>query len=54
MECEFEKKSKYVSKFQLFKSLLPHVNGVECTWNIKQSCNLWYKKVKLKVIIIFW
>jgi len=40
--------------FQNLKSPLPHVSGVEYIGNIKQSFNFWYKKVKPKVVIIFW
>jgi hypothetical protein len=53
MEFEIFRNSKYVSKPQNFKCLLSHVNRVSSTWNIKQSCSLWYKKLKPKVSSIF-
>jgi hypothetical protein len=43
MKFEFK---KIQNMFQIFKKLLPHGNGVLCTWHVKQSCNLWYKKLK--------
>ncbi len=27
---------------------------MQCLWHIKQSCNLWYKQLKLKIINICW
>jgi hypothetical protein len=53
MEFEFFRNSKCVSKTENFKCLLSDVNRVSCTWNIKQSCSLWYKKLKPKVSSIF-
>jgi hypothetical protein len=54
MEFEIFRNSKYVSQSQNFKSPLPHINGKCYTWHIKQSCSLWYKKLKPKVVDIFW
>jgi hypothetical protein len=48
MEFKFFKNSKYFLKLKIFKSPLPHVNGVEWSWHIKQSCSLWYNKQNLK------
>jgi hypothetical protein len=50
------------SMFQNFKSPLPHVNGVKCIVNIKQSCKLWQESntyssyhilVTFEIMIIF-
>jgi hypothetical protein len=53
VEFEIFRNSKYIFKFQNFKSLLPHVNGVQNTWHGKNVCSLWYKKLNYKIINMF-
>jgi hypothetical protein len=51
IEFEVFRNSKYVSNFQ--KVFITCKLGVSA-WHIKQSCNLWHKKQKPKVVSIFW
>jgi hypothetical protein len=44
---------KIQSIFQIFKSPLPHVNGLKYAWHTKKSFNLWYKRKKPKAVSIF-
>jgi hypothetical protein len=41
---KIKKTSKIDLEFYIFKSCLPHINGVKCTWCVKKTCNLLYKK----------
>jgi hypothetical protein len=54
MEFEIFRISKSVSQSKNFKIPLPHVNAKCFTWHIKQTCSLWYKKLKPAEFIIFW
>jgi hypothetical protein len=53
MDFEIFTNSKCISQSQNFKIPLPHVNDKCITWHIKQSCSLWYKKLKPKEVNIF-
>jgi len=35
---------KFDPEFENFKSTLPQINGVKCTWCVQKSCSLSYKK----------
>jgi hypothetical protein len=37
---------KIVLKFQSLTNLLPHINGLQCTWCMKKSYSLKYNKIK--------
>ncbi len=52
-----KKNSKTNPEFQNFKSHLPHINRFKCTWCVKKSCSLLYKKTekcknKIKQVMI--
>jgi len=32
------------SRILEFQKSLPHINGIHCTWCVKKSCSLLYKK----------
>jgi hypothetical protein len=49
----FQKPNVYFKSSKFQESFIAHVNVVQCTWHIKQSCNLWYKKLEIKIVNIF-